>query len=144
MSVSHSALQPSLNALPLQRCGLTLPSTRRCGSLSGTPRRPPVHPSSHTSTWRNVAAMTVGRAHNVELIGVALLAAEARKRRLLVFREKCELVRQDKSPDQELKKRVQGIENELKSISRSIIRFRATKMKIRKGRIVKSNAKRCR
>lgn len=48
--------------------------------------RPPPSPSALSPTWRHVALRAVG--DDVDVMRAALLAAEARRRRRLLFRER--------------------------------------------------------
>lgn len=116
-------LRPSLPSLPLPLAGTLSCSVFRSRGVAKRPRsrRPPAHPASHTSTWRAVAAGAAQSAGphtaDVDVVGVALLAAEARRRRFIVVREKAFFLHRA-SPL--LRNRVHTLEKELRTIVRSV------------------------
>lgn len=83
-------------------------------------RRPPSSPHALSSTWRCVASRAAGAACAVELavVGGALLATEARRRRGIVYRERSALAHGKASPL--LARRVHALERELNSIFRGV------------------------
>lgn len=120
-------MRPALPLLPLP-LPLPLPLEGLCGlpAKSSSPRRPPTPPRrTHSVTWVSVVAARTASAVNAEMVGVALLAAEARRRGGIMVRERLFVGRKGDGASPLLRSRVRLLEKDVDAIVRTMVKAKA-------------------
>lgn len=85
--------------------------------------RPPPLPSALSPTWRHVARRAVG--DDVDVLRAALLAAEARRRRRLVYRER-RAIKDGVAPAHRV--RMRALERELRSWAKGVEHYKVVSL----------------
>lgn len=113
-------MRPVLPLLPIEFSCAVLPTRRR-----PSPRRPPTLPSTHNTTFRSVIAPGTAPTIDADVVGVAFLAAEARRRGGMMIRERGFFGRKGRGASPLLRSRVNLLEKDVKGLVRSMVRAKA-------------------
>lgn len=98
---------------------LTLPSSPT------SPRRPPVLPPRSAPTWRSVLVRNTAPRLNADVVGVALLAAEAKRRGGLMMRERRYVGAQGRRATSLSRQRVDLLEQDVRALLRTVAKAKA-------------------
>ncbi|CAN8063695.1 unnamed protein product [Agarophyton chilense] len=110
-------MRPILPLLPLE-----LPLALPTSAARSSPRRPPTLPKALKSTWRTVVVPGTAPRMDADVVGVALLAAEARRRGGIMVRERGFVGAKGKLASALLLDRVRLLEKDVNAIVKTMVR----------------------
>lgn len=112
-------------ALPSATYAAGTHGSNRCVGGAASPRRPPALPAQAAPTWRSVLVRSTAPRLPADMVGVALLAAEAKRRGGLMARERRTACSLGAHASPLLRRRVRCLEHDVHNLLRTVARAKA-------------------